>query len=98
MENTHSEHPTLFLYTNVLLCGICVASTGRRLPPPPPLHVAKTGKNHLNEEISPLLPTGIGEKFSQTISNLGHAALLRRCELPPINESTGGGPLVNSVL
>ena len=27
-------------------------------------------------------PLGIGERFSQTISNLGHAALLRRCELP----------------
>jgi hypothetical protein len=40
----------------------------------------------LNEEIIPLLPTGIGERYSQTISNLGHAALLRRCETPPINE------------
>ncbi len=50
------------------------------LPPPP--RVAKTGKNHLNEEITPLLPTGIGERFSQTISTLGHAALLRRCEPP----------------
>jgi hypothetical protein len=53
----------------------------------PPLHVAKTGKNHLNDEITPLLPTGIGERFSQTISNLGHEVLLRRCELLPINES-----------
>ncbi len=52
-----------------------------------PLRVAKTGKNRLNEEINPLLSTGIGERFSQTISNLGHAALLRRWELPPINES-----------
>ncbi len=41
-----------------------------------------TDKNHLNEEITPLLATGIGERLSQTISNLGHAALLRRCELP----------------
>jgi hypothetical protein len=49
--------------------------------PPLPLRVAK--KNPLNEEINPLLPTGIGERFSQTIvSNLGHAALLRQCELP----------------
>jgi hypothetical protein len=53
-------------------------NTGRRLRPLPPLHT----KNHLNEEITPLLPTGIGERFSQTISNLGHAALLRRCEIP----------------
>jgi hypothetical protein len=57
-------------------------------PPPPPLlaiaiAIAMAGKNHLNEEITPLLPTGIGERYSQTISNLGHAGLLhRRCELP----------------
>jgi hypothetical protein len=56
-------------------------------PSPPPLRLAKTGKNHLNEEITPLLPTGIGERFSQPVSNLGNAALLRRCELLPINES-----------
>jgi hypothetical protein len=49
---------------------------------PLPLRVAKTGKNQLNKEITPLLPTGIGRRFSQTISNLGHAALLRLCELP----------------
>jgi hypothetical protein len=49
---------------------------------PPPLRVAKTGKNHLNEEITSLLHTGIGERFIQTISHLGNAALLRRCELP----------------
>jgi hypothetical protein len=41
----------------------------------------------LREEITPHLPTGIGEGFSQTISILGHAALLRRCELPAISES-----------
>jgi hypothetical protein len=49
---------------------------------PLPLRVAKTGKNHLNEEITSLLPTGIGERFSQSKSNLGHAVLLRQCELP----------------
>jgi hypothetical protein len=47
-----------------------------------PLHVATSGKNHLYDEITPLLPTGKGERCNQTISNLGHAALLRRCELP----------------
>jgi hypothetical protein len=58
-------------------------------PSPLPVHVATAGKNHLNEEIAPLLPTGRGERCSQTISNLGHGALLRRCELPlvSINES-----------
>jgi hypothetical protein len=43
--------------------------------------VAKAGRNHLKEEISPLLPTGIGEWYSQTISNLGHGMWT-----PPINE------------
>jgi hypothetical protein len=32
-----------------------------KAPTPPPQRVAKTGKNHLNEEITPLLPTGIGD-------------------------------------
>jgi hypothetical protein len=30
---------------------------------PPPLRVRKTGRNHLNEGFTPLLPTGIGERF-----------------------------------
>jgi hypothetical protein len=47
-----------------------------------PLRVAEAGRNHLNDEIAPLLPNGIGERYSQTTSNLEHAALLRRCELP----------------
>jgi hypothetical protein len=54
--------------------------TGCR-PPTLPLPVAAAGKNHLKDEITPLLPTGIGKRYSQTISNLGHGALLRRCEL-----------------
>jgi hypothetical protein len=41
----------------------------------------------LNKKIIPLLPTEIGEQYSQTISNLGHAALLHWCELPPKNGS-----------
>ncbi len=50
--------------------------------PTPPSSTCSEDKNHLNEEIAPLLPTGIGERFSQTISNLGHAALLSRCDSP----------------
>jgi hypothetical protein len=34
-----------------------------RIISPLPLRVAKTGRNHLNEEFTPLLPTGIGERF-----------------------------------
>jgi hypothetical protein len=34
-----------------------------RIPSPLPLHVAKTGRNNLNEKFTPLLPTGIGERF-----------------------------------
>jgi hypothetical protein len=51
-------------------------------PQPPFLYARKAGRNNLNAEITPLFPTGIGERFSQTMSYLGHAALLRRCELP----------------
>jgi hypothetical protein len=51
-------------------------------PPPLRLRVAKVGRKHFNEETTPLLPTGIGERYSQIMSNLGHAALLRRSELP----------------
>ncbi len=38
-------------------------------PPPPSLCVVKAGRNLLNEEITPLLPTGIDERCCQTISN-----------------------------
>jgi hypothetical protein len=83
----HSEYFRPYytiIYLDVFIADLRVLLTGRRLPPPPPppLRVAKTGENNLNEEITPLLPTGIGERFSQTISNLGHAALLCHCELP----------------
>ncbi len=46
-------------------------------PAPLPLPVVKAGRNNLNKEI-----TEIGERYSQTISNLGYAAFLRLCELP----------------
>ncbi len=63
--------------------GLCDNQDSQGADPPPlSLHVGAADKNDLNEEISPLLPTGIGERYCQTISNLGHAALLRRCELP----------------
>jgi hypothetical protein len=57
-------------------------ATGCRSPTLLPLPRGKAGRCHLLEKIIPLLPTGIGERFSQTISNLGHAALLSRCKLP----------------
>jgi hypothetical protein len=47
-------------------------------PLPPSSTCSKAGRNHLNKEITPPLPTGC----DQTISNLGYKALLRRCELP----------------
>ncbi len=37
-----------------------------RVPTPPPLRVTKAGRNHLNEEITPLLHTGIGEHSRTT--------------------------------
>ncbi len=62
-----------------------VETTGCRAFPPflYSLRVAKGGRNNLKEEITPsLLPTGIGERYSQTLQNLGHASLFLRCELP----------------
>jgi hypothetical protein len=43
-------------------------------------------KNHLNGEITHLLPTGIGERFTLTISDLEHAVLLNDVT-PSKNES-----------
>jgi hypothetical protein len=57
------------------------AQHSQGVDPPPPSTRGKAGRNHLNEDITPLLLSGIGERFRQTVSNLGHAALLRRCEL-----------------
>jgi hypothetical protein len=56
-----------------------------RVPTPTPTYSTrgKEGRNHLNEKITPLLPTGIGEQYSQTKSNLGHAPM----GTPSINES-----------
>ncbi len=39
-----------------------VAHTAR-IPSPLPLRVATAGRNNLKEEFTPLLPTGIGERF-----------------------------------
>jgi hypothetical protein len=73
------RHKSTRTFPHPLSAGI----TAQGADPPPFLRrVAKADKNHLNEEITPLLPTVIGELYSQTISNLGHAALLRRFELP----------------
>ncbi len=68
--------------------------------PPLPLHVGTAGKNNLNEKITPLFPTGIGERYCRAISNVGHAALCadvnshykRKCW------NNSGGLLVNSLL
>jgi hypothetical protein len=61
--------------------GECVSLTGCR-PPPSFLYAREGSQKPFERGNYPLLPTGIGERFSQTISNLGHSALLRRYELP----------------
>jgi hypothetical protein len=60
--------------------------TKHRVPTPtsPSSTRGKAGGNHLNEEITPLLPSVTGERFSQTISNLGHAVLLRYRTTAPV--------------
>ncbi len=70
-----------------MLSAIVLSNTQNAGPLPPSFTVAKAGRNHLNVEITHLLPTGIGERYCQTISNLGHAALLHRGELSLFNKS-----------
>ncbi len=68
---------------------------------PPPSMRGKAGRNYWNEEITPLLPTGIGEQFSQTICiKFNTCSALAPMWTPPINESAEltRGALVNSVL
>ncbi len=59
-----------------------IRTTGCPPPSPLPLHVAKTGRTHLNKEITSLLPTGIGERYCQTISNLNLDMQRSFAELP----------------
>ncbi len=59
----------------------------------------KAFRNNLNKEITPLLPSGIGERCSQTISNLGPGALCAGVNYPNERKcwTNSGGPLVHSV-
>ncbi len=59
-----------------MIVNQCVSGPQGADPPPPSSARGKAGRNNLNEEITPFLPIGIGERYSQTISNLGHAALM----------------------
>jgi hypothetical protein len=74
--------------TNTTYCENCSVNSGHipqgADPYPTSSTRGKAGRNHLNEEITSLILTGKGEGYSQIqdISNLGHAALSRRCELP----------------
>jgi hypothetical protein len=62
-ENAANPDPfALFSnFTASMILGII-----HRVPTPSllPLLVAKAGRIHLNEEITPLLPTGIGEQYT----------------------------------
>ncbi len=78
------------------LCNSCVdiqylftrylGSSNHSSPTPTPTSSTRgeAGRNHLNQEITPTPPHwdhGIDEQYSQTISNLGHTAVRRRCDL-----------------
>ncbi len=52
------------------------------LTPPPPLGAAKAGGNIWTSKIPFFLHTGIGKRYSQTISVICLATALRRCNLP----------------
>ncbi len=74
LQRPHSPHEDQLPYLHV---HNRVNNIGRRASYPC-LH----SSGCRNEEITPLLHTGIGERYSKALSNLGHAAPLRRCELP----------------
>ncbi len=89
-EKNKERRESVSFFASVIILGVeggkvRVTRQEHRVPTLPPsfTRIATACKNHLNEEIIPLplLPTGIGERYCQTISDLGHAALLRRCEL-----------------
>ncbi len=62
-----------------LVCGLF----HRVLTPSPPSSKHRQGRWKSQEQVKyPLLPTGIGEWYSQTILSKCQAALLRRCQLP----------------
>ncbi len=70
-------------------------------PSPLPLYVTMVDRNHLNEEITPLLPTGIGEWYSQTISKFRSCSALAPLWTPYKQKcwnNSGGRPstVVNS--
>jgi hypothetical protein len=59
--------------------GVVVGTQGADPPPRPSSARGKAGRNHLKEEITPLISTGIARRAIQPNHiNLGHAALLRR--------------------
>jgi hypothetical protein len=60
LANPHDINTYLFLFHEG---DKSVRNHRARTISPLPLRVAKTGRNHLNEEFTPLLPTGIGERF-----------------------------------
>jgi hypothetical protein len=68
---------------------------GWRPLPPPPLHAGTAGRNPLNEEITPLLPTGIGERYCQTISNFRTCSANVNSPYKWKCWTNSGGPLVN---
>jgi hypothetical protein len=79
-----------FLFWKAATGPVAIVSWPHRVPshpPPLPLHVT-AGKNHLNpEEITPLISTGIGERFSQTIIKFRTCSALAPKWTPPLNES-----------
>ncbi len=101
--NLTLHHPdtlthTIWIFIWQTKHSLCGPTIGCRTPSPLPLREKRQEKIIWTRKLSPLLPTGIGERYSQTISNLGHEALAdvnspykRKCW------TNSGGLLVNSV-
>jgi hypothetical protein len=61
-SNTLRETCMSYVEPVIAQVSICIERTGCR-PPPPSSTQGKAGRDQLNEEITPLLPTGIGEEL-----------------------------------
>ncbi len=96
-EKKKSAKLLMMTFLPIILLVICLM--GRSYvkaqvadPPPPSSKPATAGRNHLNlqntpSRLHPPPPTAIGERYSQSLSNLCQAALLRWCELRPTSEN-----------
>jgi hypothetical protein len=68
-----------------------------RVPPPSPFLYTKAGRNHLNEETTPLLPQGLARDIAKPYQRWTFSALAPNSPHKRKCWTNSGGPLVNSL-